>query len=78
MKSVWGAGGENQNPGISGAGARATDPLTRLRRELPLRWSNYLPNSASQGEVDRGKAPERRGSTEPPLTPSVGFADSSP
>jgi len=38
--------------------------------------SNWLGNSSPQGEVDRVAG--RRGSAEGPLTPSVGFADSSP
>jgi hypothetical protein len=38
--------------------------------------SNWLCNSSPQGEVAR--AAGRRGSAEGPLTPSVGFADSSP
>ena len=38
--------------------------------------SNWLSHSSPQGEVDREAG--RRGSAEPPLTPSPGFAGSSP
>jgi hypothetical protein len=61
----------NASPqGTEGDSRGAVDPLTRLRRELPLRWSNYLSNSSPQGEVDRGNRPGtegvNRGAADPP------------
>ena len=68
MGSNWRTNSSPKGEVDRGAGRRGSaepplPPLTDLRSELPLGGAITLSHSSPHGEVARGKAPGRRGST---------------